>query len=402
MLRAISEDVRRHYYDPELHGFDFDGRVKEAEVKINSATSLGQAFTIIAWALDGLGDSHTYFVPPGRTMHTDYGWDMQMVGDHCYVTRVRPGSDAEAKGLKPGDEILSLYGTPPSREGFPSMRYFFYILSPKNGLRVVVKGSDGQERQLDLLSKVRQLKRQVDLSMFGSGVDINDMRRESEDATRLLRTRCSELGEAYVCKMPEFIMDYNQAESLLKDVRKHKSFVFDLRGNPGGSVDTLAWLLGGFFDHTVTIGQRVGRKEMKPQATKRQHDAFPGKVVVLVDSQSSSAAEIFARVMQLEKRGIVVGDRSSGLVMEGKFYSYTLGADSRVFYGALITDADIVMSDGKSLEHTGVTPDEIVLPAPVDLLKGRDPALSRALELAGATLSPEQAGKMFPYEWPKD
>jgi C-terminal processing protease CtpA/Prc len=197
-------------------------------------------------------------------------------------------------------------------------------------------------------------------------------------------------------------MDDSQVESLLKDVRKHKSFVIDLRGNPGGSVETLERLLGGFFDHDVTIGKRVGRKEMKPQVTKHQHEAFHGKVVVLVDSQSSSAAELFARVMQLEKRGVVVGDRSSGLVMEGKFYSYSLGADSRVFYGALITDADVVMADGKSLEHTGVTPDEIVLPAPADLLSGRDSALSRAIELAGASLSPEQAGKMFPYEWPKD
>jgi carboxyl-terminal processing protease len=402
MLRAISDDVRRHYYDPRLHGFDFDGRVKEAEAKINAATSLGQAFTIIAWALDGLGDSHTYFVPPGRTLRTDYGWDMQMIGDHCYVVRVRPGSDAEAKGLKAGDEILSVYGTPPSREGFPSMRYFFNILSPKNGMRVVAKGSDGQERQLELLSKVRQLKQQVDLRMSGDGTDIGDLVRDSEDANRLRRTRCSDVSEAYVCKMPAFTMDYTQADSLLKEVRKHKSFVFDLRGNPGGSVETLERLLGGFFDHDVTVGQRVGRKEMKPQVTKHQHETFAGKVVVLVDSQSSSAAEIFARVMQLEKRGVVVGDRSSGLVMEGRFYTYSLGQDSRVFYGALITDADVVMVDGKSLEHTGVTPDETVLPAAADLLSGRDPALSRAIELAGASLSPEQAGKMFPYEWPKD
>lgn len=402
MLRAIAADVHKHYYDPNLHGFDFDGRVKEAEGKLKSATSLGQAFTIIAWALDGLGDSHTYFIPPSRTIRTDYGWDMAMIGDRCYVIRVRPGSDAESKGLKPGDEVLSVYGMPLSRDNFPSMRYYFYVLAPKAGLRVVVKSPDGNQRQLDVLAKVRQMRKQVDLTLQDGGVDLGNMVRELENYNRLHRTRCSETSEAAICKMPEFDLDEDHVDSMLKMARKHKAFVLDLRGNPGGSVDTLERLLGGFFDHDVVIGKRVGRKDMKASAAKRHGEAFSGKVVVLVDSQSSSAAELFARVMQLEKRGTVVGDRSSGLVMEGKSYSYTTGSDSVVFYGALITDADIIMGDGQSLEHKGVIPDEVVLPTPADLLGGEDPALSRAAELAGVKLSPVQAGRMFPYEWPKE
>ena len=57
------------------------------------------------------------------------------------------------------------------------------------------------------------------------------------------------------------------------------------------------------------------------------------------------------------------------------------------------------MSNGKSLEHTGVTPDEVVLPSAADLAAGRDPALSRAAALVGFQFSPEAAGKMFPAEW---
>jgi C-terminal processing protease CtpA/Prc len=159
-------------------------------------------------------------------------------------------------------------------------------------------------------------------------------------------------------------------------------------------------MLGNVFEEDVKIADRKGRKELKPQVAKgRGKNAFTGKIVVLVDSGSASAAEIFARVMQLEKRGTVVGDRSSGSVMESRRYAESQGADTKVFYGFSITDADLIMKDGKSLEHSGLVPDEIVLPTASDLAEGKDPALVRAAELAGLKLEPTQAGKLFPYEW---
>jgi hypothetical protein len=86
--------------------------------------------------------------------------------------------------------------------------------------------------------------------------------------------------------------------------------------------------------------------------------------------------------------------------MRARDYSYKSGTDTVVFFGASITDADIIMSDGKSLEHLGVTPDEALLPAAADLAAGRDPAMTHAAELAGVKLSADKAGSLFPYEWP--
>ena len=86
--------------------------------------------------------------------------------------------------------------------------------------------------------------------------------------------------------------------------------------------------------------------------------------------------------------------------MEARHYNYQINLKTAVFYGASITEADLILTDGKSLEHTGVTPDEVVLPSAEDLASDRDPVLAYAAGHLGVQLTPEDAGRMFPFEWP--
>ena len=110
MLQEVASDVRKYYYDPKLHGVDWDAKVKYAKEKIANATSSAELLLQIAAVLETLDDSHTSFIPPHDFIAQDYGWRFQMVGDHCLVTNVRPKSDADAKGVRPGDEVLTISG----------------------------------------------------------------------------------------------------------------------------------------------------------------------------------------------------------------------------------------------------------------------------------------------------
>jgi C-terminal processing protease CtpA/Prc len=227
---------------------------------------------------------------------------------------------------------------------------------------------------------------------------------------------------------------FMEVDNIIGNMRKHKGVVLDLRGNPGGSKETLEdlltgvfdyfrigrrtavvdpptndlgpdqtmdRLLGGMFQYDRKIGDLVERKPTKPRiATGRHHDAFTGRFALLIDSGSASASEIFARVIQLEKRGFIVGDHSAGMVMESQFYPHETAPGSEHFYGASITDADLLMTDGQSLEHVGVEPDILLLPTAQDLATGKDPVLAKAASLVGAKLTPEEAASAFPYEDP--
>ena len=396
MLKMVKDDIKKNYYDPSFHGMDVDVRFKAAEEKLKQANSLGQAFGIIAQALLDLNDSHTFFLPPQRPERIEYGWNMQMIGDKCYVVAVKPGSDAEAKGLKVGDEIHSVEGFMPTRKDMWKMDYYYRALSPRRGLRVAVQSPSGEPRQLDIASKVQQGKVVIDVLQ-----DFNDLIREAENEDRLNRHRFYETGNVIIWKMPNFAYEPEQADSIMSDKAKGRAvLILDLRGNPGGYVKTLERFVGNFFDHDLKIADRKGRKELKPQLAKTRGKAiFDGKLIVLVDSKSASAAEIFARLVQLEKRGIVLGDRTAGAVMESKGYSHDVGTDTLVLYGASVTDADVIMSDGNSIEHVGVIPDELMLATAEDIAAGRDPVLARAVELAGAKMDPSKAGKLFPVEW---
>lgn len=396
ILETIKKDIVKNYYEPAYNGKDIDAIFKNAEARINQTTVSGQILGVIAQTLMLFDDSHTYLIPPAPADQVQHGWEMQMIGDKCYVSAVKEGSDAEAKGLKTGDEILVVGGYAPMRKNLSNLLFF---LKSAPSMKVLVKKPDGKTEKLEIMAQVKKGKRLLDLRSPNPGTDMATLIRESEnDAFRSHRYYDVKEG-GIIWRMPGFNSE-KVVDELMEKVRDRKFLILDLRGNGGGYEPVLLRLTGYFFDHDVKIGDLKSRGESKPLTAKtRGKNVFNGKLIVLVDSDSGSASELFARVVQLEKRGTVIGDRTGGVVMQGTYYPHKSGLDLVFYYGVSVTTADLIMADGKSLERAGVTPDELLIPTQEDLAAERDPVLTRAATLAGINIEPEKAGKMFPVEW---
>jgi carboxyl-terminal processing protease len=396
MLDQVSADVKHEYYDPKLHGLDWDAMVLQTRQKIAQAPDMTVANAQIAALLESLNDSHTFFAPPRYLKTVDYGWKFQMFGDRCYVTEVTPGSDAEKKGMKPGDEILTINGFTMERDSVARMQYAINVLMPRSSLRLELRNPAGRARRFDVESVVHVNPTVIGLSGSSADLWFYEM-GELKDWERM-RPQYKEFGpDLMILRIPAFFQTGLQVDALFKKAREHKTLIVDLRGTPGGLVASLLAYLDNVFDHDFNASDVLTRKKTESLMVKsNRHGSFTGKLIVLVDSETASAGELFARVVQLEHRGTVLGDRSSGRVMTAQQFTHEASWNVTYLYGDSITVADMRMSDGKSLERIGVTPDQVLLPTPADLLNKLDPVLSSTAASAGVTLSPGDAANLFP------
>ena len=396
MLRNIRDTLKKRYYDPTFHGIDVDAKYRQARELLKSASTLSEAMADITAFLGVLDDPHTYFVPPRGMKRVDYGFQMRMIGQRCLVTQVREDSDATLK-LHPGDEVVAVDGRAVNRETFLSVRQRMRALASGMGLEVSVRKYGSGVRENVELHGSEKAPRTAEIALDAGTDGIRSM--ADPPAGELLQERWMEFGHSVlVWKMPWFGIEPAETDAMMRKAKKDSTLVLDLRGNPGGPIENLAYLTGWVFNHNVTVGTPLGRGKMKAIVAKPHRGAFEGKLIVLVDSASASAAELFARVMQLEHRGIVIGDRTAGAVMESRLFFLHFGTAPVIRYQAAITRADLLMSDGKSLEGAGVTPDVLVYPSGEDLAANRDLVLARAAELAGLNLSAEEAGKFATFE----
>ena len=228
MLKDANDTIKKQYYDPKFHGINLDNRMKEAEKRIRESKSLSDAFGVIAWSLEALDDSHTFFIPPPRPFDIQNGWEMAFVGDNCFITAVQDGSDAAAKGLKPGDHVLAIDGFRPSRDTLWKLRYAFNVLAPRSAMHLAIASPNGQTRQLEVNSAVEHLRERL---QFG---DIWSLVRKQENIQQESKPRFVDIGNILIVKLPSFSIDESEADHLIGRAHDHQALILDLRGDPGG------------------------------------------------------------------------------------------------------------------------------------------------------------------------
>jgi C-terminal processing protease CtpA/Prc len=157
------------------------------------------------------------------------------------------------------------------------------------------------------------------------------------------------------------------------------ALVLDLRGNRGGDAGRMGRVLGCFLPAGTALAQatdRAGRVRawnVLPGCAAR---ARPARLVVLVDRDTISSAEIAAAALKREAGATIVGERTGGAVR---------GAGGvRLPDGGLLvlSELEVTLPDGRRLEGTGVAPDLAAVTSPADRAAGRDPALDAAAKAA--------------------
>ena len=393
MLDLVRDDIEKNYFDSTYGGVQLGAVFDSARARIERADRLEQVLGAIAQATLELNDSHTAFIPPGLVYRAEYGWDMRFVGDTCRILRVRSGSDAEAKGMRAGDALLAVGGIPLTRRNLWQLRYAINEIQPRAGLRVMLQSPKATARDLYIAAKVKEGRRIIDPT---NSFDLLELIRQEENAWETEAPRFTEVADRVVVSRPHSFYGYTSwIDDLMDAARSRGALILDLRGNLGGSVNTLLRLIGQFYEKDLVVVTQVargGRKEVIAKGAGK--DRYPGAVVVLVDAESASASEIFARTVQLTGRGKVIGDRTAGAVRGSTGYFHTIGSERIVSYGASVTIADLIMPDGGKLENAGVIPDEVVLPTGEDIAAGSDPVLAHALNFLGFPFTPKEAGAL--------
>ncbi|MSQ00978.1 MAG: hypothetical protein EXR71_03670 [Myxococcales bacterium] len=153
-----------------------------------------------------------------------------------------------------------------------------------------------------------------------------------------------------------------------------RAMILDLRDNPGGQVDEAARLADRFLGSgtIVTVRQRAVADKIIVATPSRSDWTFP--LVVLVDGDTASAAEITAGALRQLGRASLVGARTYGKGSVQRLFQYDDGSALKLTVG------DYLLPDGNVIQAgAGLVPDEVV-PRPTGALDVRSPLARRALD----------------------
>jgi carboxyl-terminal processing protease len=336
--------------------------------------------------LDHLQDSHTYFVPPLLTTQADFGFKARAYGGVFLVYEVAKKGPAEKAGLRAGDTILSINGVAIDRSSGDKVLQIVTRFAPAAAIDVIVSSPNSQARTLHIPahSILRQEHQYID-----SVWRVADQQRAWDQRVEFHH---KDYGNGiYYVAIPSFTAPPALTYSEVNKARNSRVLILDLRGDPGGWLETVLEFLSFFAEQPEVLAQAVSRTNAEQEDVKPSRSSYRGSIIVLVDSETASGAELAAYHLRRLHKATVIGDDTGGKVNGGQIIREKIGAGFSMYFAVVVTTAQLVMPDGETLEGKGIHPDVRCIPTPEDIARGFDPCLERAQELAEKSLATPQA-----------
>ena len=331
--------------------------IKENYVDPDAADSDALVDGAITGLVDSLGDKgHSRYMSPKDAAQerealngTFEGIGAYLSEREGYVIIAAPieGAPAEKAGVLPGDRILTVDGVDMKSATISELQS--KVRGP-SGTTVVLEilHENGETETISIVRQSIDIP-SVTWSMLPGNVAHIHLNQFSAQANDDMRTavRAAQAGGA-------------------------TAIILDLRNNPGGYVDQLMSVAGQFLPTDSTVLIEETRDKTRTPYTTDDTPLVPDlPMVVLINSNSASAAEILSASLQYAKRAYLIGEPTFGTATVLRPFDLDAGAQIRLGTTQWLTPS------GDVVRGVGIKPDEIIVLA--NLSDTLSPKLAAAL-----------------------
>ncbi|HEY9752773.1 MAG TPA: carboxyl-terminal processing protease CtpB, partial [Coleofasciculaceae cyanobacterium] len=328
--------VNREYVDDKFNQVNW--QTIRQDLLSKDYTSREQAYAALKNALEKLDDPYTRFMDPKQyeALTSQTSGELSGIGVRLEVndrtkqlTVVEPieNSPAMKAGVQAGDQILQIDGK--SAKGMT-------VEQASN----LIRGEVGSK----ILLQVGRGSQQLSLALTRARIELPTVRYtlKQDGDRRIGYIRLNEFSSHAAEQMRRAIQDLS--------VKNVEGFVLDLRGNPGGLLQSSIeisrmWLNQGEIVRTV---DRQGNNE-DISANQTALTRLP--LVVLVDGNSASSSEILTGALKDNKRATIVGTQTFGKALVQSVHALSDGS------GLAVTIAHYYTPKGTDISHKGIAPD---------------------------------------------
>ena len=234
--------------------------------------------------------------------------------------------------------------------------------------RAGIKAGDYIVKINEVQVQGKSLSEAVDLMRgpVGSGIELTIRRRGEKKALKLniireiiqIQSVKSDILEKNIGYIRLTSFNDNSGKQIEKEIKKLeknkdiKSYILDLRNNPGGLLSQAIKISDFFLENGEIVSTKSRKSSENRKWFAKKGDLTNGKtLVVLINYGSASASEIVAGALKDHKRAILLGENSFG---KGSVQSIIpLKNDGAI----RLTVAKYYLPSGKSISEVGVSPD---------------------------------------------